>query len=74
MITLTENQWKPILNRLQEEWAHKPSVFIMREVMKRELGFVDRTSIEWINKRRTITYYLDFYDEPAETMFRLRYL
>jgi len=75
MITLSENDWFAIKAKLEVEWAHKPSVFMIRYVMKRELGFTVRQGIEvWSATRKVTSYYLDFFDEPTETMFRLRYL
>ena len=76
MITLRENEWLEIKTKLQTEWAHKPSVFMIRSVMKRELGFTVRTDTNYNEStyKMITTVYLDFFDEPSETMFRLRYL
>ena len=76
MITLSNRDWLAIKESLQLEWAHKPSVFLMRSVMKRELGFTVRVDEIWckLNYKMSYTIYLDFFNEPAETMFRLRYL
>lgn len=73
MITLKKSEWDAILIKLKVDWAHKPSIFLIREVMKRELGFTTRSQEVW-DGRYTQTMYLDFYDEPSETMFRLKYL
>ena len=74
MIKLTEAKWATINARLRVEWAHKPSVFLMRSVMKRELGFTVRKDYTDSTFRTITTFYLDFFNAPAETMFRLRYL
>lgn len=75
MITLTDREWSKIKKQLKVEWAHKPSIWLMRSVMKRELGFTDRRHQEWTEQQGYITtFYLDFFDEPSETMFRLKYL
>ncbi len=76
MITLEWTKWTSIEARLRIEWAHKPSVFLMRSVMKRELGFTVRKDTEYNNStyKMITTVYLDFFDAPSETMFRLRYL
>lgn len=75
MITLTDREWRSIKRQLMIDWGHKPSVFLMRSVMKRELGFTDRHHQEWTEQRGyTTTVFLDFFDEPSETMFRLKYL
>jgi hypothetical protein len=47
--------------------------------MRRELGFTTRAHEHWVNDGdigsgfRT-TMYLDFYDDAAETFFRMKYL
>lgn len=75
MITLKINEWNSIRKRIKEEYALKPSVFMIREVMKRELGFTTRLHQDWSSLGGFIeTMYLDFYDEPSETLFRLKYL
>lgn len=76
MIILECTKWASVELRLREEWAHKPSVFLMRSVMRRELGFTVRKDTDY-NKdtyKMVTTVYLDFVDAPSETMFRLRYL
>ena len=74
MIKLTETKWAAIDARLRADWAHKPSVFLMRSVMRRELGFTVRKDYSETTFRTITTIYLDFFNESAETMFRLRYL
>lgn len=75
MITLSQREWNSIYEKLKLDWAHKPSVFMMREVMKRELGFTTRSHQDWDARYGyTNIMYLDFYDDVAETMFRLKYL
>jgi len=79
MIRLSEPEWRPIRRRLKEEYAWKPSVFMIRDVMKRELGFTIRYHEDWVtdtdgrNKHREMVC-LDFYNEELETLFRLKYL
>lgn len=75
MITLTVKEWTQIRKQLKVEYAWKPSIFMIREVMKRELGFTSRLHYTYSEQRgREEVIYLDFYDEPSETMFRLKYL
>lgn len=75
MITLSQREWASIYRKLKEDWAHKPSIFLIRNVMKRELGFNTRTHQTWDEQRGyTTTMYLDFYDEQMEILFRLKYL
>jgi hypothetical protein len=76
MIKLTEQVWVDIEKKLHEEWQHKPSVFLMRSVMQRELGFTVRRDSNYDESRYKVitTVYLDFFNNSAETMFRLRFL
>jgi hypothetical protein len=75
MITLTTREWTRIRKRMKEEYSWKPSVFMIREVMKRELGFTTRYHRTYTEQRGSEeVVYLDFYDDPSETLFRLKYL
>lgn len=76
MIALTAREWSAILVKLKDEYSTKPSVFMIRNVMKRELGFTTRYHKEWEPGMAQYkeTVFLDFYDDPSETMFRLKYL
>ena len=75
MITLEHHEWNRIRKVLKEEYAWKPSVLLIRETMKRELGFTPRFHSEW---KTTVGYvetvYLDFYNDASESWFRLKYL
>ena len=76
MITLKHKEWSAVRKKLSAEYAWKPSVLMIREVMKRELGFTTRYHKEWdpgmVGYKEVI--HLDFDDEPSETLFRLKYL
>jgi len=82
MITLTEDEWTQIRKRLKEDYKWKPSVLLIRETMRRELGFTTRMHEHcqpWadngdIGSGYRVTMYLDFYDDAAETFFRMKYL
>lgn len=79
MITLTEEEWTRIRKQLKTEYGWKPSVLLIRETMRRELGFTIRSHEHWVDdgdigSGYRITMYLDFYDEAAETFFRMKYL
>ena len=74
-INLTVNEWTVLRKQLRDEYDWKPSVFMIREVMRRELGFTIRFHQEWIEHvgmKETVA--LDFYDDNLETLFRLKYL
>jgi hypothetical protein len=75
MITLTCDQWTLIRKRLKEEYDWKPSVFMIRDVMRRELGFTTRYHREYNEQTGSMeSICLDFYDDAAESWFRLRFL
>lgn len=86
MIQLTMKQWDRLHARLSEEYRDRPSVLIMRSVMKRELGFTVRKHHAWLpadpradNPAGYRGHYrdqifLDFYDDALETWFRLKYV
>jgi hypothetical protein len=75
MLTLTAVEWQVVRNKIREEYSWKPSVLLIREVMKRELGFTTRYHQTYSHQHgsREIIY-LDFYDDAMETLFRLKYL
>lgn len=74
-IVLSEKEWTPIRKRLKEDYAWKPSVLLIRESMKRELGFTVRSHEEWDSRiGYTVSICLDFYNDQQETLFRLKYL
>ena len=75
MLSLTVKEWTRIRKRLREEYHWKPSIFMIREVMKRELGFTTRYHTSYTPQSGTIeVVYLDFYEDSAESYFRLKYL
>jgi len=74
-IHLSTDEWKKIRRRIKEEYQiDKPSILLIKSVLKRELGFSVRLHSEWANDNRLESIYLDFYDDTKETMFRLKYL
>jgi hypothetical protein len=75
MLVLSVKEWTRIRKRLQEEYRWKPSVFLIREVMQRELGFLPRYHREYTEESgNTETVHLDFYNAEAESFFVLKYL
>jgi hypothetical protein len=75
MLTLTVKEWTKIRKSLREDYNWRPSVFLIREVMKRELGFTTRYHKTYSHQHGTIEIvYLDFFDDTKETWFRLKYL
>ena len=75
MITLKKDEWTRIEKVLKAEYAHKPSIMLVRYVMKRELKFTVRDNTHWVpGVGNDGVVCLDFYDEVIETLFRLKYL
>jgi len=74
-IVLTVDQWKQIRIVLQEE--HPKTVFMIRDKMKRVLGFTVREHNEWVIKPDggygEHSIHLDFYSERKYTMFLLKF-
>jgi hypothetical protein len=74
-IHLSIDEWSKIRRSIKEEYQiNKPSILLIKSVLKRELGFSVRLHSEWANDNRLKSIYLDFYDDAKETMFRLKYL
>jgi hypothetical protein len=75
MITLAPREWNKIRKQLKEEYAWKPSVLLIRETMKRELGFTTRYHQVYNEQTGYIEHVcLDFYNDASESWFRLKYL
>jgi hypothetical protein len=81
-IKLSIPEWELLKDRLRTEYPI--SVLLIRETMKRKLGFVVREHREWVIDRGISGFYdgygnyidsiyLDFYDEVRKTFFLLRY-
>jgi len=72
-VILTVEQWKTIRTELQTE--HPKTVFMLRDKMKRVLGFTVREHKHWdegvVNMKFEI--HLDFYSENKRTMFLLKF-
>lgn len=74
MIKLAPLVWRDIKTSIIRDYGL--STVLIRDKMKSELGFVDREH-RWYDydcaEYRSIIM-LDFYNDTAETMFRLKYL
>ena len=71
-ITLNHRQWEKLKNRLTNDYS--PSVMLIRNKMKKTLGFVDREHHWWTEQHGYMSHIcLDFFDEPKRTMFLLKY-
>jgi hypothetical protein len=87
MIQLDEKQWLKLYNRLARDYQHRPSVLLIRDSMRRELGCTVRRHKQWHDTREQALAVgmpefsgytkdwicLDFYDASRETWFRLKY-
>lgn len=82
MIKLDPVKWQDIKVSIIQDYGL--STVLIRDRMRRELGFTVREHNEYqrISNQHnsfdyathTCTICLDFYDDAAETMFRLKYL
>lgn len=74
-VVLSVNQWQTIRAELQTE--HPRTVFMLRDKMKRILGFTVREHNEWVPKLdggySEHSIRLDFYSERKYTMFLLKF-
>lgn len=79
-IKFTEQEWAVIYNKIADRYKDNPSVLLIRNKMKRTLGFTVRRHREYVPKMSGGYYdyeehiHLDFYDEGAMTLFRLTYI
>ena len=82
-IVLSQQAWAKIYHNIAQNYP--PSVLLIRDRMRKVLGFTSRTHEEWVDQRVDIkdiryntkycvkTIHLDFYSEPKRTMFLLKY-
>jgi len=70
-LRLKPDQWKRIRTELKTE--HPATVFMLRDKMKRVLGFTVREHSEWLGGEHQFTICLDFYSEKKYTMFLLKF-
>lgn len=75
-ITLTHKQHRKIVKQLIETYGQKITISF---VCRRELGFTFREHQQFNDhndgwRDKWSTWYVDFYSEEAETMFRLQFL
>jgi hypothetical protein len=80
MIQLTEAQWAPLHQRLAQDYHDRPSVMLIRSVMRQTLGFTVRRHREWVANTEGSSWRLprdwiclDFWKPAQETWFRLKY-
>lgn len=73
MITLSMQEW--IIVRENIIAKHGQSTGLVREKMRRVLGFCPRFGeAHYIGHNYVEEVHLDFFDDAAETMFRLQWL
>ena len=80
-IKVTEKQWAELYQQLSKD--HPSSYLLIRDKMRRKLGFVFRRHAVWqtyfdpnyLKERKVYIeeLYLDFYDEKKKTWFLLKY-
>ena len=70
-LKLTVRQWQHIRKEMHNDYPK--TVFMIKDKMKRVLGFTVREHSEWIDGEHRYTICLDFYSENKYTMFLLKY-
>lgn len=74
-IVLSVSQWQTIRAELQTE--HSKTVFMLRDKMKRILGFTVREHKAWVPKPdggySDYQIHLDFYSDKKRTLFLLKF-
>lgn len=72
-IKISFSAWPKIYNQLAKDYP--PSTIIIRDKMRRTLGFTTRHHKQWDPGMVSYNEYmfLDFYDEKKKSMFLLRY-
>lgn len=71
-IIISHSSWMKLRDQLKKDYP--PSVLLIRDKMRKVLGFVDREHRSVTDDFRYQTQLcLDFYDEPKKTMFLLKY-
>lgn len=75
-IKLSEPDWATLHDRLKQDYPK--SVWLVRDKMRRVLGFVTREHEEWRKVDMggaypETTIHLDFYDDRKKTMFMMKY-
>jgi hypothetical protein len=72
-IKVTPENWISIFTKIQN--THPRSVWLLRDNMKKVLGFTPRSHSSWDRERFRYadTLYLDFFDEKKQIMFMIKY-
>ena len=71
-LVLNPRTWNRVYQQLAAEYP--PSYLIVREKMRRELGFTVRRHAHWTGDYYQDQIHLDFYTPGADTFFVLKYL
>ena len=84
-IALKHREWDSIFQQIKEDYADSPATYLIRDRMKRDLGFTYREHVEW-NRSEGVPgrdydwrdersqIHIDFYSEQARTFFMLKYM
>ena len=70
-IVISKDQWFVLKEKINNDYP--PSVRLVREKMKRVLGFTPRLHEISGYPNYTVEMHLDFFDEHKRTMFLLKY-
>lgn len=83
MIKMRHETWQDIMLVLTQEYKDEPSVLLIRDKMRRVLGFTQRYHKEWVVKGENAKgqqygHYreytvLDFYNESSKSWFLMKF-
>lgn len=74
-IRVSVENWYKLRYRLKEDYNWKPSILMIRSVMREQLGFTPRLHSHWNEQSGEYQeiMFLDFYNDHYETLIRLKY-
>ena len=78
-LELTESEWAGVHAKLSSMYKDQPSMLLVRTKMKKELGFTPRRQKMWVQSKTgrwlmDEKIVIDFFNESAESWFRLTFL
>lgn len=78
-LELTEKEWAGVHTKLATMYKDQPSMLLVRTKMKKELGFTPRRQKMWVQSKTgrwlmDEKIVIDFFNESAESWFRLTFL
>lgn len=83
-LILKHREWEKVFSQIKQDYAATPATYLIRDRMKRDLGFTYREHTEWTKEYEfdpqhdwrdgNSKIHIDFYSEEAQTFFMLKYM